>query len=135
MELKAPEITDKNKDNYNNNYKVVVGIDFGSSGCGFAYSFMNKDKIYHCDISGADVDKKVPTEIILDDNNYVLQFGPKCKQYLKEKGLNSGHYFKGIKMKLYEKKTTITSCNTNKELPLVLVIEKVLETLRDLCLD
>ena len=104
MELKAPEITDKNKDNYNNNYKVVVGIDFGSSGCGFAYSFMNKDNIYHCDILGADLDKKVPTEIILDDNNNILKFGPKCKQYLKEKGLKSGHSFKGIKMKLYEKK-------------------------------
>jgi len=116
-------------------YKVVVGIDFGSSGCGFAYSFMNKDKIYHCDIPGADVDKKVPTEIILDNNNNVLEFGAKCKEYLRRKGLNSGHYFKGIKMKLYEKKTTITSINTNKKLPLVLVIEKVLETLINLCVD
>ena len=120
---------------YINKYKVVVGIDFGSSGCGFAYSFMNKDKIYHCDISGADVDKKVPTEIILDNNNNVLEFGAKCKEYLRRKGLNSGHYFKGIKMKLYEKKTTITSCNTNKELPLIVVIEKVLEKLKDLCIE
>ena len=116
-------------------YKVVVGIDFGSSGCGFAYSFMNKDKIYHCDISGADVDKKVPTEIILDDNNYTLQFGLECVKYLKEKGLEVGHYFKGIKMHLYQKKTTITSSNTNKELPLVLVIEKVLQKLKDLCIE
>ena len=39
-------------------YKVVVGFDFGSSGCGFAYSFMNESKIYHSDIEGADIDKK-----------------------------------------------------------------------------
>ena len=108
MGQKTTKIIDESMEEYINKYKVVVGIDFGSSGCGFAYSFMNKDKIYHCDISGADVDKKVPTEIILDDNNNVLKFGPKCKQYLKEKGLKTGHYFRGIKMKLYEKKTTIT---------------------------
>ena len=88
----------------NKNYEVVVGIDFGSSGSGFAYSFMNEDKICHCEIPGADVDKKVPTEIILDDKNEILTFGANCKQYLKEKGLNYGHYFKGIKMNLFDKK-------------------------------
>ena len=116
-------------------YKVVVGIDFGSYGCGYAYSFMNENKIYHSDIDGADVDKKVPTEIILDDKNQILQFGAKCKEYLKNKGLNAGHYFKGIKMHLYQQKTTIKSSNSNKELSLQIVIEKVLEKLKDLCLD
>ena len=53
-------------------YEVVVGIDFGSSGSGFAYSYMNKNKIIHGQIYGASVDYKVPTEIILDDNNYVI---------------------------------------------------------------
>ena len=118
-----------------NKYQVVVGIDFGSSGCGFAYSFMNESKIYHSDIPGSDVDKKVPTEIILDDKNHILQFGAKCKEYLKDKGLNAGHYFQGIKMQLYNKQTTIKSCNSNKTLSLELVIEKVLEKLKDLCLD
>ena len=116
-------------------YQVVVGIDFGSSGCGFAYSFMDENKIYHSDIPGADVDKKVPTEIILDDKDEILAFGAKCNSYLKTNGLNSGHYFKGIKMNLYNKKDTITSANTNKTLPLKLVIIKVLSKLRDLCLD
>ena len=117
-----------------NNYKVVVGIDFGSSGCGYAYSFMNESKIYHSDIDGADVDKKVPTEIILDDKNQILQFGAKCKEYLKDKGLNAGHYFKGIKMHLYQKQKTIKSSNSNKELPIEIVIEKVLEKLKNICL-
>ena len=114
---------------------VVVGIDFGSSGCGFAYSFMDEKKIYHMDTLGSDVDKKVPTEIILDDNNYVLHFGPKCKEYLKEKGVNSGHYFKGIKMHLYQKKTTIKSSNSSKTLPIKIVIQKFLDQLREMCIN
>ena len=119
----------------NKNYEVVVGIDFGSSGCGFAYSFMNEDKIFHCDIKGADVDKKIPTEIILDDDNEILAFGPDCKEYLKEKGLNKCNYFKGIKMHLYEKQKTIKSSNSDKTLPLKLVIQIVLEKIKNLCLE
>ena len=116
-------------------YQVVVGIDFGSFRSGFAYSFMDENKIFHSEIPGADLDKKIPTEIILSDKDEILQFGAKCNSYLKENGLNSGHYFKGIKMELYNKKKEITSVNTNKTLPLQLVIGKVLSKLRDLCLD
>ena len=63
-------------------YEVVVGIDFGSSGTGYAYSYFNKNKIIHGQIYGASVDCEVPTEIILDDKNYVVQFGSSCIQYL-----------------------------------------------------
>lgn len=121
--------------NENKNYNVVVGIDFGSSGSGIAYSFMDENKINLCDIPGADTDKKVPTEIILDDNNYILKFGKGCKQFLKEKGLDKGHYFKDIKMHLYHKKKEIKAQNTNKTLPLVIVIQKVLEKLKELSLE
>ena len=99
------------------NYEVVVGIDFGSYGSGFAYSFMNENKINFCNIRGADIDKKVPTEIILDDNNKTIQFGSECKQCLQEKGLKIGHYFKNIKINLYKKKDSIKSINSNKDLP------------------
>jgi len=113
---------------------VVVGIDFGSSGCGFAYSFMDEKIIYHMDVIGSDVDKKVPTEIILDDSNYVLHFDSKCKEYLKEKCVNYGHYFKGIKIYLYQKKTSIKSSNSSKSLPIKIVIQKILDQLRDICI-
>ena len=124
--------------NENKNYEVVVGIDFGSSGSGFAYSFINENKenkINYCDIPGSDIDKKVPTEIILDDDNYTLQFGSSCKRYLQEKGLNIGHYFKNIKMNLYKRKDSIKSINSNKILSLSLVIQRVLEKLKELCLE
>ena len=115
-------------------YEVVVGIDFGSSGSGFAYSFLDKNKIIHGQIYGASVDYKVQTEIILDDNNYILQFGAECVKYLKEKGLEVGHYFKGIKMHLYENKSTIIAKNSGKELPLKLVIQRVLEKIKEIAI-
>ena len=114
--------------------EVVVGIDFGSSGSGFAYSFMNEKDINHGYIYGSNVDNKVPTEIILDDNNNIVQFGATCKQYLREKGLNNGHYFKDIKMHLYSKKNKIKSNNSEKILPLKLVIQRVLEKIKELCM-
>ena len=116
-------------------YEVVVGIDFGSSGSGFSYSFYNENDINHGYIYGANVDNKVPTEIILDDKYFILQFGATCKQYLKEKGLKVGHYFKAIKMHLYSKYSYITASNSGKSFPLVIVIEKVLLKLKELCLE
>ena len=115
-------------------YEVVVGIDFGSSGTGFAYSYFDKNKIIHGQIYGASVDYKVPTEIILDDNNYIVQFGADCAKYLKEKGLETGHYFKGIKMELYENKNIIKAKNSGKELPLKLVIQKILEAIKEMAI-
>ena len=115
-------------------YEVVVGIDFGSSGTGYAYSYMDKNRIVHGQIYGAPVDQKVFTEIILDDNNNVIQFGPSCVQYLKAKGIETGHYFKGIKMLLYENKEKIKTVNSGKEFPLKLVIQKALETIKDLAI-
>ena len=116
-------------------YEVVVGIDFGSSGTGFAYSFFDKNKIIHGQIYGASVDNKVPTEIILDDNNCIIKFGSECVKYLKEKGLRTNHYFKGIKMHLYDNKTTIIANNSGKELPLKLVIQKILEKIKELAIN
>ena len=115
-------------------YEVVVGIDFGSSGTGFAYSYFDKNKIIHGQIYGASVDYKVPTEVILDDDNYIIQFGGGCSKFLKEKGLEIGHYFKDIKMLLYENKNTIVAKNSGKELPLKLVIQKILEKIKELAI-
>ncbi len=113
-------------------YQVVVGIDFGSSGSGYAYSFMNDNDINHGYIYGSNVDNKVPTEIILDDDNYIVQFGAGCKQYLKEKGINTGHYFKDIKMHLYENKSSIKSQNSDKEIPLKIVIQRIFWKIKEI---
>ena len=97
--------------------EVVVGIELGSTS-GFAYSLFNKDKIFHGNINRSNLNNKVPTEIILDDHNYTIGFGEECKRYLIEKGLKIGHYFKDIKIQLYENKSIIEAKNSGKKLPL-----------------
>lgn len=62
-----------------------------------------------------------------------LNFG-KCKKYLQQKGMNAGHYFKAIKMKLYRKQEKVRAENTDKELPLVLVIQRVLEEIKQIAI-
>lgn len=119
----------------NKNYEVVVGVDFGSSGSGYAYSFMNDANINHGYITGGSVDNKVPTEIILSDDYQILEFGKDCKLYLKEKGLNSGNYFKGIKMNLYSKSKYIKAQNNGKSFELRKIIEKCLGKIKNLALE
>jgi len=58
---------------------VIVGIDFGHQV--WVY-------ICHMDLIGVDVDKKNYDRNVFDDNNNVLNFRPKYKEYLKEKGDN-----------------------------------------------
>ena len=118
--------------------EVVVGIDFGSSGSGFAYAFIdNQEEIIYNKIFGANIkDIKVPTEIILDNNNEIISFGAECKQYISNNGLIKGknYYIKDIKRNLYEKNTKIQAYNSEKIFPLTLIIQRVLEKLKDLAI-
>ena len=128
--------------------KVVVGIDFGSSGSGFSFGYNDCDEIVHGEIYGANVDNKVPTEIIIKekkeynfrDNKYIIKlktiaFGAECQQYIIEKGSEGVHYFKDIKMNLYSKSYFIKAKNSGKNFELKIIIQKVLEELRDLAIQ
>lgn len=107
--------------------EVVVGIDFGSSGTGYAYSFNNKEDIILGNFQDQGVDVKVPTEIILDNNLNVLAFGEECKKYIKDNQLIEGElFFQRIKMSLYGNQTTIKPQNQSKEYPLKDIIAKLL---------
>ena len=127
------------------NQVVIVGIDFGSSGSGFSYGFKDSDEIIHGEIYGANVDNKVPTEIILKEEinteynskekknikKYkTIAFGADCQQYIIEKGLEGVHYFKDIKMNLYSQNYFITAKNSEKSFEIKIVIQKVLEELK-----
>ena len=111
-----------------NEKKVVVGIDFGTSGVCYAYGFFNKkDNIYNSNFSGQSITKKVPTEIILDTElKHVLAFGMKCKKYISGFDKQKYEYFKHIKMNLYNKNYKIKSTN-GKEVNIELIIAKILE--------
>ena len=108
--------------------KVVVGIDFGTSGIGYAYSFSNKiDKI----IVSNFLDNKIPSEIILDnDLRDILSFGDMCKHYIKTHDKDTYQYFKNIKMNLYNKIYTIKSTN-GKEAFIEDIISKILKKISE----
>ena len=108
--------------------KVVVGIDFGTSGVGYAFGFSNnKSNIFLSNFDGQEKDKKVPTEIILDtDLNFVLAFGNECKGYISRYDKKDYEYFKNIKMNLYKKNYKIKSTN-DKEADIEFIITKILE--------
>ena len=128
------------------NESIVVGIDFGTAGIGYAFSFENQpNSIIESDFIGQNSGKKVPTEIILTpDSKYVLAFGEECKDYIKkaedknrnEKTEDMNHhksqyeYYKDIKMNLYKKEYKIKSTNGKKE-DIEIIITKLLEKVSD----
>ena len=110
-----------------NKIEVVVGIDFGSSGIGFAFSFNNPENINLGNFKNQGSGKKVPTEIILDRNLNIEAFGAECQNYIALKKLNNGElYFKKIKMNLYSNKSKISPENTNLEFNIIDIISKIL---------
>ena len=113
-------------------YKVVVGIDFGSSGTGYAYSYNNPEDIYLGKFPNQGIDSKVYTQIILDSKlEKVLAFGNECNKYVNTNGLLENElYFKKIKMNLYEGSIFIKPENSSNEYPLEDVIAKILEYIK-----
>ena len=108
--------------------KIVVGIDLGSSGIGYAYGFYNnQNQIFLSDLNGQSSDRKVPTEIILDkDLQDILAFGHECSGYIKSHDKNTYEYFKNIKMNLYKKIYKVKSTN-GKEANIENIIAKILK--------
>lgn len=112
--------------------KAIVGIDFGTSGTGYAYSFIDDENknIELGKFKGQNTGIKVPTEIILDSKlQNVLSFGEKCSiNNLKEGDL----YFKNIKMNIYYKNKYIRAENySNKSFLLIDIIAKILEYVKE----
>ena len=112
-----------------NNKKVIIGIDFGTSGIGFAYGFLgDKDqKARPGHFEGQDIGSKIPTEIILDNNfENVLAFVVDCASYISSHNPNEYQHFKKIKMNLYKKIYKIKSNNQLKEVDIELIIKLML---------
>ena len=80
------------RNSINNNSKnlikedeIIIGIDFGSSGIAFAYSFLNDKNETPTGgyFEGQQNNNKISTEIILDDNlEKILAFGDDCESFL-----------------------------------------------------
>lgn len=113
--------------------EVVVGIDFGTSGTGYAFSYNNEKDIILGKFSEQGIDAKVPTEIILDSKlEKVLAFGHKCQKYIEDNELKNGElFFKNIKMNIYHKTNKIKPYNSSKDYQLVDIIAKILEYVKE----
>lgn len=121
-------IFNTNVNNEKYNPKVIVSIDFGTSGIDYCFAFNKPGNITltYCGLPGTEgTDCKSPSEIIICENYNTIKFGVGCKNYIsqiKEKE----YYFKNIKMHLYENKTEIQPENSQEKFPIFLIISKVL---------
>ena len=121
-------IFNTNVNNEKYNPKVIVSIDFGTSGIDYCFAFNKPGKIdlTYCGLPGTEgTDTKSPSEIIIGENYNTIKFGGECKKYIsqiKEKE----YYFKNIKMHLYENKTEIQPENSQEKFPIFLIISKIL---------
>ena len=117
-------------------YLAYVGIDFGTSGSTFSYWYPdsksdNKESIKIKKWAGEGTANKTSTQIILDqDLNEILAFGKDCEKFIKQSDTEY-LYFSNIKMYLYKDQSEIMDNYSKKKFPLVKVIAKILEKIRD----
>ena len=108
--------------------KVIVAIDFGTSGTTYAFAFNDsKDDIINAKWPDSP-DFKNSTEIILNEKMETIKFGNECQQYLGELSSSDEkfYHFTDIKMKLYDKKTKIKATNDDIVLDIEIIISKIL---------
>ena len=108
--------------------KVIVAIDFGTSGSTYAYAFIDsKDDIIHAKWPDSP-DLKNSTEIILNEKIEIIKFGKEYKQYLEDLSISEEkfYHFTDIKMKLYNKETKIKATNDNIVFNIEIIISKIL---------
>ena len=112
--------------------KVVVAIDFGTSGTTYAFAFADKKENIITGRWNINQEKN-PTEIILDDVYKIKKFGNECKEYLGDKSSaeNIFYYFKDIKMRLYNNEKEIAADNRDSKQSLSFVISKILIKIKE----
>lgn len=104
------------------NHIVVVGIDFGTTYSGYAYSFRSdfiKDKTDHLNKiytnnwnCGDLMSEKTPTTLLLDKNKKFVSFGYDAENdYSRktEEERKEHYYFRRFKMALYDKDGKLVS--------------------------
>ncbi|XP_065925054.1 heat shock 70 kDa protein 12A [Magallana gigas] len=133
------------------NHIVVVGIDFGTTYSGYAYSFRSdfiKDKTDHLNKiytnnwnCGDLMSEKTPTTLLLDKNKKFVSFGYDAENdYSRktEEERKEHYYFRRFKMALYDKdgklkltRDTVLKDMRDKEMPAIDVFALSIEYLKD----
>ena len=123
-----------NKESENYNPKVIVCIDFGTSGTDycFAFNITGKIELIYCGLPGTEgTNCKSPSEIIIDRNYNMIKFGFHCKQYIYNSQIREGeYYFTNIKMHLYENLSEIQPQNSQKKFNILIIISKILNVVK-----
>ena len=112
-----------------NNKDIIIGIDFGTSGIGFAYGFLDDpNRVVHLGhFDGQEKARKISSEIILDDDlKNVICYGNECKNFLCTISNIKFHHFNKIKMNLYQKVYKIKASNSGKEADIEYIIQLLL---------
>ena len=120
----------------NHKYLAYVGIDFGTAGITYSYSIGgDREKTDLIEVKkweGAGTANKTSTEIILDSNcEKIIAFGKKPCSDLIQKGIGDNLHFSDIKMYLYKDKEYIPDNESKGKYPLIKIISKFLEKMRD----
>ena len=120
----------------NHKYLAYVGIDFGTAGITFSYSIeRDREKTDFIEVKkwkGEGTANKTSTEIILDSNcEKIIAFGKGECSTLIQKGIGDNLHFSDIKMYLYKDKEKIPDNESKGEYPLIKIISKFLEKMRD----
>lgn len=123
--------------------KIVVAIDFGTTYSGFAYSRTKNSEIILQKWDPIAADKvdaslKTPTSLLLDDKNKFEAFGFKAEQLYKEYAEDGKHenfrFFRNFKMKLLKKESLGSSMSIEdhmgKPLAALEVFSKSLEYMK-----
>ena len=117
--------------------KVIVSIDFGTSGTTYAFAFLDAKDDIMCAKWSEIPNSKNLTEIILGENDEIITFGKECQEYLSQQS-SSGkkfYHFTDIKMRLYKNERRIKANNdSQKELDIDLVISKILTKIKEIAL-
>jgi len=93
------------------NSKLSVAIDFGTSNCAVAYSYVaDEDNVIVINNwqDGVETHGKIPTAILFNENKQFVAFGNKAIEKYKELVYDGEHeenyFFRDFKMELYGKK-------------------------------
>lgn len=128
--------------------KIVVAIDFGTTYSGFAYSLTKTSEVIlqKWDPKAGDkVDAslKTPTSLLLDNKNKFVAFGFDAerlyKEYVDDEKHESIRFFRNFKMKLLKKETLGSSMeikdHMGKPLAALEVFSKSLEYMKEMVLE
>ena len=96
--------------NFNEEIKLVVGIDFGTSFCSYAYSYVYEKDNIHVNSTHGSKNSEEATAILFDQDKKFIAFGMQAIEKhgdLNDEQEKSWHFFDQFKMDLYQEEVSV----------------------------